>query len=378
MTHQYNSIHDCLIAYLAVTSGVLLLLGCGDRDPIRTYEVPPISSIAPSKAEASVVPQRTLAAAFLQSDQVWFFKLMGPEADVSRHQEEFRSLIESVRYADGKPTWTLPVGWIQRPGANMRFATLSPPPPSPLEATVIALPAASYQELDNVNRWRSQLGLAPWSQEQLNTNITRIDVNGISVVWIDIVGQAEAGNAMKSVPLAGPTSSSLTPAIAPPTTPENHATDPPTNTKPLASDVPGNLPEHWKPGQMSAMRKAAYTITDGDEKAEITVIVLGAQSGSIEDNVNRWRGQLGLPPLDAAVIDQSLKSITVDGSEGSYVEIFADKSASGSPPAAAQAMLAAFVKSETQTVYFKLMGSAELAKRERDNFKRFAEQFKIQ
>ncbi|MDA1179165.1 MAG: hypothetical protein O2931_10260, partial [Planctomycetota bacterium] len=188
MTHQRNSVYDRIDTYFAVANCVLVFVGCGDKDAIRTYDVPPVASAAPTKIETPLVPQRTLAAAFPQPDQVWFFKLMGPEADVSRHHDEFRGLVESVRYVDGKPTWSLPKGWIERPAANMRFATLSPPPPSKLEATVIALPAATYQELDNINRWRGQLGLAPWTEEQLNTNITRIDVSGTSVVWADIVG----------------------------------------------------------------------------------------------------------------------------------------------------------------------------------------------
>jgi hypothetical protein len=57
--------------------------------------------------------------------------------------------------------WDLPKGWSEARGNGMRFATLKPPVPGKLDVSVVTLPGQAGGELDNVNRWRSQIGLAP-------------------------------------------------------------------------------------------------------------------------------------------------------------------------------------------------------------------------
>jgi hypothetical protein len=57
--------------------------------------------------------------------------------------------------------WDLPKGWSEARGNGMRFATLKPPVPGKLDVSVVTLPGLAGGELDNVNRWRSQIGLAP-------------------------------------------------------------------------------------------------------------------------------------------------------------------------------------------------------------------------
>jgi hypothetical protein len=57
--------------------------------------------------------------------------------------------------------WTLPDGWTDGAGGEMRFATLKPPVPGKIDASVVVLPGPAGGELANVNRWRGQIGLAP-------------------------------------------------------------------------------------------------------------------------------------------------------------------------------------------------------------------------
>jgi hypothetical protein len=72
--------------------------------------------------------------------------------------------------AEGKPPdrakgrglrWTLPSGWTDAAGGQMRFATLKPPVEGKVDASVVVLPGPAGGELANVNRWRGQIGLAP-------------------------------------------------------------------------------------------------------------------------------------------------------------------------------------------------------------------------
>jgi hypothetical protein len=57
--------------------------------------------------------------------------------------------------------WTLPSGWTDAAGGQMRFATLKPPVEGKVDASVVVLPGPAGGELANVNRWRGQIGLAP-------------------------------------------------------------------------------------------------------------------------------------------------------------------------------------------------------------------------
>lgn len=61
----------------------------------------------------------------------------------------------------GALRWTLPKGWGESMGGQMRFATLAPPVPGKVDASVVVLSGEAGGELANVNRWRSQIGLPP-------------------------------------------------------------------------------------------------------------------------------------------------------------------------------------------------------------------------
>jgi hypothetical protein len=58
------------------------------------------------------------------------------------------------------------------------------------------------------------------------------------------------------------------------------------------------LPEGWTESRTGGMRYATLKPPQG--AVEISVVVLGGSAGGELANVNRWRGQLGLPPMDEA------------------------------------------------------------------------------
>ena len=65
---------------------LLGLAGCQNGDGIRHYQVP--------RPEA----RRLLAAVVPHGDDTWFFKLVGPEAAVEGHRDEFERFIRTVRF----------------------------------------------------------------------------------------------------------------------------------------------------------------------------------------------------------------------------------------------------------------------------------------
>lgn len=66
------------------------------------------------------------------------------------------------------------------------------------------------------------------------------------------------------------------------------------------------VPEGWvrKPG--GGMRFATFAVGDYDPPLELSVIPLGGTSGSLRDNINRWRNQVGL----GAATDNDLEDTT--------------------------------------------------------------------
>jgi hypothetical protein len=63
--------------------------------------------------------------------------------------------------------WTLPTGWTEAPGGQMRVATFRPPVTGRVDASVVVLPGPAGGELANVNRWRNQIGLGPLDEATL-------------------------------------------------------------------------------------------------------------------------------------------------------------------------------------------------------------------
>jgi hypothetical protein len=122
------------------------------------------------------------------------------------------------------------------------------------------------------------------------------------------------------------------------------------------------------------MRKAAYRIVDGSREALVTVIDFPANAGPMitdpVSQVRRWRGEVGLPPLDDARIKNSLQPIEIDGMRAEYAEVLPD-AAQSQESQADRGTLAAILKRGDMMWFFKLNGPRELVAAERENFKSF-------
>lgn len=336
---------------------LFLLAGCGERDVIRRYQVPheaprtsSVSAVAPS------VPQRLLGAVIAGDGKAWFVKLMGPVEQVAGVAEVYEQVVQSLRFPAGQPgpTWTVPSGWTERGADENRFATLER---DGLEIAISQLPwdSANWDEyvLANLNRWRRQVQLPPIASEQLAEAGRQAEIDGRSSFLVDIAGDATraSGGSPPNLPASGD--------VAPPPT---------TAAAPLEYDVP----EGWVAGRTSAFRVAAFDIQRDGQKAELTVIPLGVASGSLLENVNRWRGQIGLPAIDQAELDATVKSLKVDGVDSSYVELGPSASSDST-----STILAVIVPRPGQTVFIKLLGDHSLVIDEKPNFERFVQSLRF-
>ena len=65
-------------------------------------------------------------------------------------------------------------------------------------------------------------------------------------------------------------------------------------------------PSDWKQQKAGGMRIASYQVPEG---GDLSVIVLGGDGGGLVPNINRWRNQVGLDPLDDAAAKATLTEV---------------------------------------------------------------------
>lgn len=374
MSHKRLSIS----LWLAVASLPLLVAGCRPPEQITAYSVPKPDSIVPegetkitpaSRTErkpAAVVPTRMLAAIFVTENSGWFFKATGDPDKLAAKEADLKQFLESVRFADEqKPTWDLPAGWTDRgEGSEFRYTTLvmgEDQPPLELAVSRLdrSLPNETAFVLVNINRWRGQLGLGSLKPDELEESTTKFEVDGKPCYVLNALGEMAAGGGMRA-PFAGNAETTSLP-------PEAAGKAPP-----QASDLKFTKPPGWMDGKLSQFRQAAFEVKEGDKQIEITVTTFPLGTGTLLANVNRWREQVQLKPVKEEELDQAVKNITVGDKEGKYVAALAESAADGG-----KGLLGVIVETGDRMWFVKLIGDAELAKREQANFEAFVKSLQV-
>lgn len=124
-------------------------------------------------------------------------------------------------------------------------------------------------------------------------------------------------------------------------------------------------PEGWVSAGNSSMRLASFQVPAGGEGSECYVMVLGGQAGGVVNNVNRWRGQIGLPVLSDAEILASGKKLT--GRLGPF-QVFRLEN----PAAPERALLAAILPLQGETAFVKLNAPIDKLDAVEDAFSQFS------
>ncbi|HUG17568.1 MAG TPA: hypothetical protein VMM56_01225, partial [Planctomycetaceae bacterium] len=233
-------------------------LGC-ESEQIHTYDAPKMKIAErpadPPPRSVPAEPTQMLAAILPQGEQTWFFKLTAPPEQAVAIREVFAKFVASTRFENGTPSWEIPADWKEEPGRPMRFTTYRIGHGGP-EVSISSLPFPKDRdpveyELENVNRWRNQLGLPPIDKQAFIDRklpdaeegeiVSTTTVAG-NAILLDLVGKmASTGG---GPPFAGPM---MRPGLA---------------NGPLASDRSSDEPKftapgHWKPGELNSFRVAA-------------------------------------------------------------------------------------------------------------------------
>lgn len=121
-------------------------------------------------------------------------------------------------------------------------------------------------------------------------------------------------------------------------------------------------------------------MTDGEQKAEVTLIDFPTNAGPmIADplqNVNRWRGEIGLPAIDQDALEGISEKIEVDGRPANLVKLIPDATRP-EQSLANEATLAAMVTSGERVWFVKMKGSRALVAAQEGRFRSFLKSFRF-
>lgn len=124
-------------------------------------------------------------------------------------------------------------------------------------------------------------------------------------------------------------------------------------------------PAAWTPKPASAMRKGSYSVPGDGGESDLSITAFPGDVGGELQNVNRWRGQIGLAPLASGELETSLHRVEANGLKIAIVEL----ESKGDP--AGKAILGAMVPFGGSTWFFKLMGPGNSVKAAKPSFLEF-------
>lgn len=135
----------------------------------------------------------------------------------------------------------------------------------------------------------------------------------------------------------------------------------------LPAPPPGSIhwtkPSGWTQKPAGGMRFATLGVPTQAGEAELAVVMLAGDAGGNLANVNRWRGQLGLDPIDDSQLARVSESVKSLAGTSLVVQVAGADGKSG--------LLAAILPQAHQTWFFKLTGNSGATREARPAFLKF-------
>jgi hypothetical protein len=132
-------------------------------------------------------------------------------------------------------------------------------------------------------------------------------------------------------------------------------------------------PEGWSEQPLSEMRLGSFKVAGSNTtSADVSVTAFPGDAGGLAPNVNRWRGQLQLPPLEEDQLQQTIQRTEVQGIQTYLVDIQTPENA----PKPSR-ILGAVLETPDRTWFVKMTGSPELIESQRQKFLDFVKSFRF-
>jgi len=292
-----------------------------------------------------------------------------------------------------------PPGWEAQPPSQMRQASflVKGDKGAVVDISLVGLGGSASNVLDNVNRWLGQLGQPPITDEKLGEVTQHLTTSLGDVAVFDLAGlprdadpakdgriiaamvsgpngtmffkmrgnaeltEAQKGEFMKWVAAVCNAQTGATTANTPaPKMPAQDSNGP---------QIKWQTPAGWTEVPPSAMRYASFNASDANgSKVDISVVTFPGEGGSDADNVNRWRTQIGLDPIDDKQIAALI--VPVNGTNGNFSTL---DMKSGD-----NRVIAAWTRRDGRSWFFKMSGPSSALDGEKSKFVDFLRSVKFQ
>jgi hypothetical protein len=370
-----------------------------------------------SPAHHFLVRRALLGAAFLAAaacnrsdDQITVYRIPKETATPGMQQ---------AAMGDAAPPavhWIAPTGWEEQPASGFRKGSflVRGADGKTADVSVISFPEAAGGLMANVNRWRDQLKLAPISDvAQAGTPMA---VGGRDMFFVDLMSeqpispdgsksrilggifpaggetwffkmigpvelvesQREAFNQfLQSVHLAeGAATAAPVPAPMSANTGGNdtNAPTPPPIEAAQGAPLQYTLPPGWLEKPLSPMRLASFKATaPNGQEMDVSIVSLPGMAGGDLANVNRWRGQVQLGPIDEETLAKSAEHVTANGHDYLLVDLASDQPINGEK----QRILAAILDENDRSWFIKMTGEEAAVASQKSAFTDFLRGLKI-
>jgi hypothetical protein len=126
-----------------------------------------------------------------------------------------------------------------------------------------------------------------------------------------------------------------------------------------APSIKWKTPDGWTEVPPSSMRFASFNaIAPNGGKVDISIVTFPGDGGSDADNVNRWRKQIGLAPIDDKEIANLVRPVSVGDSQFSAL----DMTSGGAR------VIAAWTRRDGRSWFFKMSGPVPALEYEKPKF----------
>jgi len=290
--------------------------------------------------------------------------------------------------------WATPSGWKELAPTSLRVGNfLITKGDKKAEVSILQFPGNVGTEVDNVNRWRGEIGLQPISENEVSAQTVVVgrasgklyDLSGTAlstiaailkkddVSWFfkmrgdkEVVAESKETflEFLKSIRFHSDDEDKPTVAEKPTSTNIEKIPDEPVSGEPKF-DVPSN----WQEKPPSAMVLKSFSVGNVEQEAKISITVFPGDVGGPLANLNRWRGQLSLEPVDESEFTKLTTSIDVLGGKATLVDMKGTDGKTGKPAR----MIAAMVPRKEKTWFYKLMGDDKSVAQEKESFTKFVQ-----
>ncbi len=127
------------------------------------------------------------------------------------------------------------------------------------------------------------------------------------------------------------------------------------------SGLTWTAPASWTVKPNGSMRRGSFAIKGAGAEADLSITAFPGATGGLEANLNRWRGQVGLPPQSPAEVTAAVEKFSANGLEFTLVDYAGGENH----------LIGAIVPYGGNSWFFKLMGPDALVAPQKDAFRDF-------